>query len=115
MLRGSSANHQAVVSSSNNRLGVYNHNNGGFIDSGYDLLPSASANGKQYSLQLSTDQTPKYISMTVEYPKAPLVTMYMQLGIIREAVRFAKYLDDFRVYGVTLSTMSIPDLFKRSW
>ena len=114
LLRGSSANHQVIVSSSNNRLGVYNHNHGGFIDSGYDLNPSASANSWQHiAASFNGSNTKIYIdgNFVGTSQSSPGNNVYAIGNYQGGGQRFAKYLDDFRVYGVTLSANEVSQIY----
>ena len=110
LLRGSSANHQVMVNNSNDRLGVYNHSHGGFIDSGYDLSPSASASSWQHiAASFNGSNTKIYIdgNLVGTSQSSPGNNVYAIGNYQGGSQRFAKYIDDFRVYGVSLSASEV--------
>ena len=110
LLRGSSANHQVMVNHSNDRLGVYNHSHGGFIDSGYDLSPSASASSWQHiAASFNGSNTKIYIdgNLVGTSQSSPGNNVYAIGNYQGGNQRFAKYIDDFRVYGVSLSASEV--------
>ena len=114
LLRGSSDNHQVMVNHSSNRLGVFNHSHGGFIDSGYDLLPSASANTWQHiAASFNGSNTKIYVdgNFVGTSQSSPGNNVYAIGNYQGGSQRFAKYLDDFRVYGVTLSANEVSQIF----
>ena len=110
LLRGSSANHQVMVDHSNDRLGVFNHSHGGFIDSGYDLSPSASTSSWQHiAASFNGSNTKIYIdgNLVGTSQSSPGNNVYAIGNYQGGNQRFAKYIDDFRVYGVSLSASEV--------
>ena len=114
LLRGSSSNHQVMVNNSNDRLGVFTHDHGGFIDSGYNLSPSASTSSWQHiAASFNGSNTQIYIdgNLVGTSQSSPGNNVYAIGNYQGGGQRFAKYIDDFRVYGVSLSASEVSQIY----
>jgi hypothetical protein len=118
LLRGSSSNHQVMVNNSNDRLGVFTHDHGGFIDSGYNLSPSASASSWQHiAASFNGSNTQIYIdgNLVGTSQSSPGNNVYAIGNYQGGGQRFAKYIDDFRVYGVSLSASEVSLIYSNGY
>ena len=114
LTRGSGTNHQIIVSNGNDRLGSFISSGGGFKDSGYDLHPETSQNSWQH-LAATFDGS----STTFYLNGSNAGTVNDSAGNNIFAVgnyqggnqRFAEYIDDFRVYGITLSEEEVSSIY----
>ena len=91
-------------------LEYINHSHGGFIDSGYDLSPSASASSWQHiAASFNGSNTKIYIdgNLVGTSQSSPGNNVYAIGNYQGGNQRFAKYIDDFRVYGVSLSASEV--------
>ena len=114
LTRGSGTNHQIIVSNGNDRLGSFISSGGGFKDSEYDLHPETSQNSWQH-LAATFDGS----STTFYLDGSNAGTVNDSAGNNIFAVgnyqggnqRFAEYIDDFRVYGITLSEEEVSSIY----
>ena len=110
LTRGSSANHQVIVHNNNDSLGTHT----GWIDSGYDLPASASSGIWQHIVATFDGTSTRF------YLDGSLVGQLTgsKGNDIRDIgsysgndQRFAQYLDDFRIYGLTLSNSEVASIY----
>jgi hypothetical protein len=103
--------HQVLLSSSSDELGSFN----GWTGSGYTLSPSASASSWQHIVAtFDGSRTKFYIDGSyVGQLAASFGGNIEHIGNDTGGNRFADYLDDFRVYGVTLSAADITNIYGR--
>jgi hypothetical protein len=104
--------HQVLLNASSDELGSYNS---GWTGSGYTLSPSASASSWQHLVAtFDGSRTKFYIDGSyVGQLAASFGGNIEYIGNDTGGNRFADYLDDFRVYGVTLSAADITDIYGR--
>jgi hypothetical protein len=110
LTRGSNANHQVILATSNDSLGTHS----GWVDSGYDLPASASAGTWQHLIAtFDGTYTKFYIDGTfVGQLTASKGNNIRDIGSYSgNDQRFAQYLDDFRVYGIVLSASEASSIY----
>ena len=113
LTRGSNTNHQVIVSNNSNELGTHTN----WVGSGYNLVPSASASTWQHLVAtFDGSRTKFYIdgSYVGQLDASEGDNIYAIGNYQGGSQRFAEYLDDFRVYGVTLSAARHHQ-YLRSW
>ncbi|WP_407680167.1 LamG-like jellyroll fold domain-containing protein, partial [Candidatus Chordibacter forsetii] len=112
LTRGSNTNHQVIVSNNSNELGTHTN----WVGSGYNLVPSASASTWQHLVAtFDGSRTKFYIdgSYVGQLDASEGDNIYAIGNYQGGSQRFAEYLDDFRVYGVTLSAGDITNIYGR--
>ena len=110
LTRGSNTNHQVIVSNNSNELGTHTN----WVGSGYNLVPSASASTWQHLVAtFDGSRTKFYIdgSYVGQLEASEGDNIYAIGNYQGGNQRFAEYLDDFRVYGVTLSAADITNIY----
>jgi hypothetical protein len=112
LTRGSGANHQVIVNTNSDELGTHT----GWVGSGYNLTPEASDNAWQHLVAtFDGSRTKFYIdgSYVGQLDASMGNNIYAVGNHSGGQQRFAEYLDDFRVYGVTLSAADITNIYGR--
>ena len=110
LTRGSSANHHVIVNQNNDELGTHS----GWVSSGYNLAASASASTWQHLVAtFDGSRTKFYIdgSYVGQLDASEGNNIYAIGNYQGGNQRFSEYLDDFRVYGVTLSAADITNIY----
>ena len=110
LTRGSNTNHQVIVSNNSNELGTHTN----WVGSGYNLVPSASASTWQHLVAtFDGSRTKFYIdgSYVGQLDASEGDNIYAIGNYQGGSQRFAEYLDDFRVYGVTLSASDVTNIY----
>ena len=110
LTRGSGANHQVIVSSSSDELGTHS----GWVGSGYNLSPNASSSTWQHLVAtFDGSKTRFYIdgSYVSQLNASEGNNIYAVGNYQGGGQRFAEYLDDFRVYGVTLTANEVTSIY----
>ena len=110
LTRGSSANHHVIVNHNNDELGTHS----GWVSSGYNLAASASASTWQHLVAtFDGSRTKFYIdgSYVGQLDASEGNNIYAIGNYQGGNQRFSEYLDDFRVYGVTLSAADITNIY----
>ena len=114
LTRGFGRNHHVIISSSNDRLGSFLNSGGGFKDSGYDLFPGPSESSWQHLAATFDGSATKffvngsYVGMVSDSAGNNIYAVGNYQGGNQ---RFAQYLDDFRVYGITLEDEDVASIY----
>ncbi|SVE13814.1 uncharacterized protein METZ01_LOCUS466668, partial [marine metagenome] len=105
LFRGNGGDHQVIIQDSTNYLGVFdNANNGNFRDSGADLVAGNYATDWHHVSAVGSGGTTKFYvdALLVGTSDRQSTTDIWRIGNWGNQ-RFAKYLDDVRVYDIALS------------
>ena len=110
MTRGSGANHQVIVNHNTDELGTHSN----WVGSGYNLSPNASSTTWQHLVAtFDGSKTRFYIdgSYVSQLSASEGNNIYAIGNYQGGSQRFAEYLDDFRVYGVTLTASEVTSIY----
>ena len=110
LTRGSSANHQVILSNNTNELGTHT----GWLGSGYNLEPEASANSWQHLVATFDGSVTRFYidGSMVGLLNASKGNDIFSIGNYQGGgMRFSEYLDDFRLYGVVLTADEVSDIY----
>ncbi|MEL0098747.1 MAG: LamG domain-containing protein, partial [Opitutae bacterium] len=110
LTRGSGANHHILIYNNGDEIGTHS----GWVSSGYNLPPSASANSWQHlAATFNGSSTQVYIDGSwVGNINASEGNNIYAIGNAQWGTqRFARYLDDFRVYGITLEDEDVASIY----
>ncbi|MFP6887465.1 MAG: LamG-like jellyroll fold domain-containing protein, partial [Opitutales bacterium] len=113
LARGSGADHTVIIEHNSDRLGMYHNANGGFRPSGGNLAPAADKDWHHIAAVGSGGKTKlfidgKLVGTTDRQSNSDVFAIGNYQG---GGQRFAKYLDDFRVYGIALSDAEVDEIY----